>query len=457
MENVLSAGFSRVTMTPAEPLPLGGFGVEEKRMHETLGYEICVSALALTDSRGQTLLLFSVDLANADTPLCQRIREQLEQETGIKQEHIYICATHSHSAPAVRRTDMDCIRRYNEQVCGWFSRAAAEALEDRKPCAMYAGSIESENLNFVKHYKARDRHTGQLSVVGDLFGDPNEKILLEHISKADPTVHLVRLERSEGRDIVLTNFRAHPHFDGGLDKHILSADYIGAFRTALEALEDCHAIYFQGACGNINHTSRMKRPEQKYHTAKSYGVALAAVVAEGLARHMTPCQDVRFETEQFLFAAQVQRFSPALLEGAQKVQKAWLKNGSYAQCAELAKPYGIRSPYHAASIISSIDRPDSVGEMLLNVVRLGKELAFATFPGEMFDTLSVRIEDNAPFPYTLLLGYCNHNMSYLPSMKAYNYTCYETDITRFAAGTGEKVADACIDRLNKLHSRCTII
>jgi len=449
MECALSAGFSRVNMNPTEPIPLGGYGNDDARFHETIGQDICVTAVALTDARAQTVLLLSIDLVNADTPLCEGIRKRIYADTGIG--NIYICAVHSHAAPSVRRTDMACIRRYNALVCDRCSQAVQEALKDRKSCSLYTGSIEARDLNFVKHYKALDPKTGEISVLGDLFGEPTGKVHLEHMSKADPTVHLVRFVRSGGKDIVLTNFRAHPHFDGGSKKYLLSSDYIGAFRVALEALEGCHAVYFQGACGNINATSRMAG-EQQYHTAKSYGLALAATVSEGLARHMKPCPSGFIQTAQFTVMAQLQKSAPQLLAAAKQVQQLWKSTYDYKQCNDLGKAFGIRSPYHAGAIIAGKDRTPEDGRLILNTVTVGSALAFVTFPGEMFDTLSMRIEDNSPFPTTLLLGYCNHNMSYLPSMQAYNYSCYETDITRFAPGTGEQVADTCIAHLKKAAS-----
>lgn len=449
MEHTLSAGFSRMSLNPTEPIPIGGYGNEEHRFHEAIGQDITVTAVALTDKRNETILLFSIDLVNADTPLCQQIRQRVFEDTGI--EHVYISAVHSHAAPSVRRTDMDCICRYNAFVCDQCSRAAVEALQTQSPCSLFTGSIEARGLNFVKHYKALDPKTGQKSVLGDLFGCAAGKTVLDHMTQADPTVHLVRIARQTGKDIVLTNFRAHPHFDGGSQKHLLSSDYIGAFRVALEALEDCHAVYFQGACGNLNATSRMVA-EQQYHTAKSYGLALAATVSEGLARHMRPCPAGCIQTAQFTVMAPLQKASPELLEGAQQVYRIWKDSFDYSTCNALGQQFGIRSPYHAGAILARAGWTEEDGKLILNAVSIGNTLSFVTFPGEMFDTLSVRIEDNSPFTTTLMLGYCNHNMSYLPSLQAYNYSCYETDITRFAPGSGEQVADSCIEHLQKLYA-----
>lgn len=449
MDETLLAGFSRVIMNPDEPVPLGGYGNEEHRFHESIGQDICVTAVALTDHEGSTVMIMGVDLVNADTPLCQRIRDAVCGQTGLPQDRLYITAAHSHAAPSVRRMDMPAIVRYNEKVVLWCCQAAAQALSDRKPATISTGTIQTNNLNFVKHYRVRDSITGDVSVIGDLFGTTEGKTILDHVSMADKGLHLVRLSRDGGKDIVLANFRAHPHFDAGSKKYILSSDYIGAFRKALEAMTGCHALYLQGACGNINATTRMSA-ERRYTNSTSYGIALAAAAVEGLEKHMTPCAQGPIRAIQFQLQTQVNRGSTEQLEAAQQVYRVWKETYDYAQCKVLSEPYGIRSPYHAGAIIANTDRPDSDGLLVLNAVCIGPQLAFTTFPGEMFDSLGLRIAENSPFKTTLMLGYCNHNMSYLPSMAAYRYSCYETDISRFAPGTGEQVADACIEALRQL-------
>ena len=56
----------------------------------------------------------------------------------------------------------------------------------------------------------------------------------------------------------------------------------------------------------------------------------------------------------------------------------------------------------------------------------------------------------AAFAMTMMMGYCHHHIGYLPSAVAYKYTSYETDITRFAPGTGESVADQFVEMLREL-------
>jgi len=249
---------------------------------------------------------------------------------------------------------------------------------------------------------------------------------------------------------VLANFRAHPHFTGGYTKYDLSSDYIGAFRMALEAMYDCNALYLQGACGNVNSSTRMSA-ERLYSTCRSHGTALAASVLECLGKHMVDVELAPITTKQVQFYGQIKQVDEELAEAARMVRKIWAETYDRDLCVEKGMPYGIHGPYHAGALLANLDRTtEKDGLMVLNAVTLGKELAFVTFPGEMYDTISVRMEDNSPFATTLMLGYCYHHIGYLPSQAAYKYGSYEVDVTRFAPGTGETVADTYVSMLKEL-------
>ena len=73
-----------------------------------------------------------------------------------------------------------------------------------------------------------------------------------------------------------------------------------------------------------------------------------------------------------------------------------------------------------------------------------------TAPNELFDTNSVWIEENAPTAYTLTLGYTNGHYGYVPSKLAWEYSCYESDITYYTAGTAEQIQQTFLDMLGKM-------
>ena len=456
MESKILVGFNRQVVTPDESIPLTGYSNEPKRFHTSIGQDICATCIAISDSEDTTILMVGMDICTVPPYFHEVARQQVADAVGVPQEHIYMAATHTHAAPGIGKADtIPEAKRFREKFVDAIIVACKEALADRKPATLKVGSVETENMNFVKHYKAKYKaaheKAGQICYIGDNFGDAANTLIVDHATKADPTLHVAQFQREGGKDVVIANFRAHPHFDGGRLKYVLSSDFPGAFRKALESMTDCHAVYFQGASGNLNGRSRIPS-EQVFNSAVSYGLALAGYAAECMQRHMVPAQLDKLRIKQITYYGKINHTMDHLAEKGREIRHIWDTTFDKERCAEMSEPYGIRSVYHAAAVYWNSRRNDQDdGWIILNAVSFGKDFAFVTFPGEMFDSVSVRMEENSPFRHTMMLGYCYHHIGYLPSAAAYKYTSYETDITRFAPGTGEAVADAQVEMLRELY------
>ncbi len=450
MEEKLYVGFDRQEVTPEESIPLGGYGNEPKRYFTSITNPICVTCVAITDSAETTIALVSMDAVSVVPFLATEALARISEATGLPKEHIYLSATHTHSGAGMKVGDtLPCMGRFREKYCQKLIEVCLNALKDRKEATMATGSIETQNMNFVKHYKAADKVTGEICYVGDQFGDIKKVNLLDHATVADPTLHMVKFTREGDKPVVMANFRAHPHFDGGYKKYILSSDYIGPFRDALEAIADCHGVFFQGACGNLNSSTRFPS-ERRYTTSASYGLGLAGFAVECLEKYMTQVPVGPIRTTQEEIFGEIKRAPQELREKAELVLAAWEETLDQKKCKEVGAPFGIRSSYHAKAIKFHADFGPNEARMVLNAVAIGDHFAFATFPGEMFDSVGQRMEGNSPFKFTMMLGYCGHHVGYLPSSEAYKYTSYETDTTRYAPGTGEIVADKQVEMLRRL-------
>ena len=169
---------------------------------------------------------------------------------------------------------------------------------------------------------------------------------------------------------------------------------------------------------------------------------------------MMPAQAGDIKVTKATFIGDLNAVPTHLIPKATEIKALWDETHDRQLCEEHGAPFGIRSPYHAGAILANLKRVKEVDCRLeLNAVSLGEELAFVTYPGELFDTLGARIEENAPFKTTLVIGYSQDRKGYLPSSVAYKYTSYETDTTRFAPGTGEKLADTYVELLKTLKEK----
>ena len=115
---------------------------------------------------------------------------------------------------------------------------------------------------------------------------------------------------------------------------------------------------------------------------------------------------------------------------------------------EVAKRYGIRSPYHANAIVRKAAQPLSE-TMEINALCLGSDVAIIT-GSEMFDTISIKTEEASPFKMTATMGYCNAYRGYIPSKFGFEYTCYESDVAWFAPGIAEKMIETYTEMLKEL-------
>ena len=441
----LCAGFARADITPEAPVPLAGYGSAEKRISRAVLDPLYVQVLALTDAEDNTVLLINWDATRSYTQVQELARQSITQATGVPMDKIYLGATHTHSAPEMHNQRVDSAAAYSVYVVEQTTAAAVAALEDRKPATMSAGSIEVEGLNFVRHYTYQDE-AGNAQYFGDNFGDWVFNDTTTQVGEADKTMYLLRFEREAGPDIAFVNWRAHPHLTGGPSLYNISADWVGAFRNAVEYQTGTQVIYFNGASGNINEKSRISAENLTTDHAE-YGALLANYAIELMESCLEPMDVTTITTRQTIYNAKVNHADDSKFYQAKEIMAQHAVTGVFD--AEQAGAIGIRSRYHADSIISNYNRGESMN-IELNALLLGDQIALVTAPNELVDTNSVWLEENAPTAFTLTLGYTNGHYGYVPSQLAWDYTCYESDISYFVPGTAEAYQQIFLDMIHKL-------
>ena len=432
-------GYGRQDITPEEPVALMGYGRTDKRISTAYLDPLYFSCVAMRDTEGGTILMMSVD--NITGGFTKTIKDNISKATGVPAQNITITATHTHSGPDMDNTTLSYTSTYNAMYKERAVKAATDAIADLKPAKMYFAEIETEGLNFVRHYKMVDG-----SYAGDNFGDFSIGIE-DYASETDTTMYLLKFTREGGEDVIMMNWRAHASMTGGSTKTQISADFVGSVRMYLEEKLGCKFAYYQGCAGNINPRSRIEAdtPTDNY---KEYGQKLGdfALLALNDATEL-PTGPVR--AIEVTLTTKVNHDLDHLKDVAKAIYDKYNVNGDWSAVKAEAASYGIRSSYMASAIVSHADMDPTFDENL-TCLAIGDSLAFATAPNELFDTNGVYVEENSPFEKTIVLGYTNGQRGYVPSQQAYDYTCYESDTTRFAPGTGEQIADKLLNMLNQL-------
>ena len=437
-------GFGRVDITPTESVPLSGMGITSKRMSRVVRDALYATCIALTDEQDTTVLLYTVDLqSTAGTVLSTR--SKIAELTGVPEDHIFMSATHTHAGPHVDNQEIESCARYREVLREKLPLAAVEAMADRSEADLYMGQIEAERMNFVKHYYNVDEKGNKL-FFGDNFGKAVYDDTTRHATDADPTMHLLRAVRAGKKDIVLCNWRAHPHSTSGVTKYDLSADFISDFREFVEK-EGLLCGYYQGAAGNINNRSRLV-DEMYTMECRAYGRKLSEFALKGLENMVkVNCGPIR--TVQKTLTLEINKPTAEEMEYVERVRKVWQETVDFQLAIAEGAEIGIRSPYQANAMRGRY-YDDDTEDTELNAVAFGDAFAMITAPNELFDTISDYVEDHADFPKVLTLGYCNGYTGYIPSAYGFEYSCYESDCCHFKPGCGEIFRDAFMDMLNKL-------
>ena len=448
--DTFSVGFGRMDITPLEAVPISGSAANSTdRMSTTIHDFLKVTCIAMTDENNNTVLFFTFDLQRPDVEIFDFVAMALEQQTGISEENIYFTATHTHSGPDTYNDSFPAIANYKALVLNQAVEAGIAALEDRKPAEIYYSQVETEGMNFVRHYYYLDEN-GEPYYFGDQYHTLKARYDKNtyHMAEADSTLYVVRIAREEEKDIVMVNWRAHPHLFTSASSFKLSADFVGAFRTSMETLYDCNFAYYQGAAGNVNSTSKISG-EARTRDYGEYGVIMANYALEAMKTEKK-LENTTIQTRQNQRVFEQNHTTDHLLAYAKICRQMWKNGASNAEATEYGEQYGVDGPVAAGSIISRASQGATITSEL-NAVAIGDTLCIVTAPHELFDTNSQWLEGESPYEMTMTFGYTNGMNGYVPSAAAFEYGCYEANCTNLMPGGGELIQEEFLVMLEDMY------
>ena len=433
----LQVGYARESIMPEGSVNIGGAGNQAHRLSDGFLDILYATCIAATEG-DTTILLFSTDTLTAREPWTTEARNMINEATGVPQANIQIGGTHTHSAPAVGGGE-EAIQKWKPVYMNALVTAAKKALADQAPATLYGATVETEKMAFVRHYLMSDG-----SYAGSNFGDFNKGIV-DYATLPDEEMVLVKMEREgDKKDIMLMNFQAHPCF-GGEFYHSLTADFIATTRTAFEQQTGMHFIYFTGASGNQNTSSRTNGENGPHNgNMKDYGDRLAKYAIDAMAT-MEQVTGTGVKTTQVKLEYKSNDYGQDRLEDARLVSKMYAENGDSTSANGYAKSLGFQSVFECNGIVNCSKYP-AVQEMELNVCSFGG-IGFIAAPHEMFSNTGIYLKDNSPFAYTVISTTTNHYNNYFPTREAFAYGCYESFTARFASGVAEDVAEQYLQML----------
>jgi len=435
---MLKVGSSQVNITP----PVGTVLVGQWAARKSTGINDELFASAMVFDNGETrLALVSCDVLSIGNTTKRAIRNLVGQETNIPPEHLFLCATHTHTGPAiVSALGTNADPAYTEQFIKLVAGAVKMAEDRLEDADIGYGSGDGSGWAFPRRYWMKDGTVRMHPRKGD------ENIVRVQ-GKSDPQLNVLYAKNKAGETkAMLVNFACHSTVVGG--DRVISADYPGAIRDVIKKVEGENTVvlYANGACGDVCQidVENPNRNEHGHAWRERMGLALAAESLKVMAASDTVGEKVQMDIRSEILPIPIREIPQDRLEEARKF---------YAN-RPLDPPPTVREEIvHRELILLQEERendPNAYAELM--AIRIG-DAAIIGIPSELFAELGLRIKAGSPWEPTFVVELANGCVGYIPTAEAFTGGGYETDLVRsskLVPEAGEMVVQKAVELLKEL-------
>jgi neutral ceramidase len=373
----------------------------------------------------------------------EEARRLAEVASGIPQGHIMISATHTHTGPLMASggardgaygATLESAQQYVKSLPGKIAQSVVAAAAKLEPARVSFAKGHEDSISFNRRFFMKD------GTVGWNPGKLNPNIV-RPAGPIDPSVSVVLFETEEDRALATyVNFALHLDTVGGLK---FSADYPATLAAILGKVKgpEMLTVFSIGAAGNINHIDVKTRTPQKGHAeAARIGTVLAGEVIKTYAA-MQPLTAPELRVRSRTIQLQPASLKDGDLERAKSIM-ADLDGG---------KTLKFLDTVFAFKVLDTAARQGKPLEAEVQVITLGKQLAWVALPGEIFTELGMTIKQSSPLPMTIVAELAHGPGTYYPNEAAVPQGNYEVVTSRVAPGSGERLVDAAKQLLSDLY------
>jgi hypothetical protein len=439
----LRAGIGIADITPPIPFRMSGYFNERL----STGVKDRLAAKAVVFQQGETTAaLVFCDLIGISLDVSTRSRRLASEATRIPADHIVVAATHSHTGPlyfgalhqyfherAIAKLGKDPFETvdYPTLVVESIVAAIVQAKSALQPVELEAGNAHEERISFNRRFHMKD------GTVRFNPGRLNPEIV-RAAGPIDPQVGAIWLKRRGETNpwAAIVSFALHLDTVGGTE---YSADY--PKMVADELRKSCGPeftlLFGAGTCGDINHidvTTRQSRTPAEIGRmlAETLQQAKQRSVFAGIAESSLAVKSVKVQMP-------LQEYSPG--EIAEARQRMDLVGNRELPFLEQVKACTIMD-------LQLLGMKERLFE--IQAIRLDRDTAMVTLPGEVFVELGLAIKSASPFKTTLVVELANDDPAYIPTRKAFAEGSYEIVNSRVQPGGGERLVQAAVDLLKGL-------
>jgi hypothetical protein len=399
----LRAGVCRVDITPPLGVEPGAWRLRTGRA-DGVDEPLLAQALVLDDGR-RRIALVATDLLWMPRHIAEAARRRIAELTGIPADGVLLNASHNHSAPVLLEPDSV---RAAVRTAGLEGYAAA--LPDRLAGAVYGAHVRRQAA-------AIGAGVGRTPGVSVNRVDPRRSV--------DDTVTVLRVDGEDGTMAIVAGFACHGTCVGGQTLR-WNADFPHALRVAAErAHPGAECLFFQACAGDLaplDYWFGNEAPVPHGYPARDrVGRALAAEVCRVLPTVRTGGEtELAVETRVVPLRrrrlpwpdADLDRVEQRLAGDSEPAfPEVWPDEVHTATSAQ-------RFPLHyqrgALGMYRDMRRRQDVPvQAEVQALAIG-DIAIVATGFELFSGPGRAVREQSPFRTTLVLGYCNDYLGYLP-------------------------------------------
>jgi len=421
----LRLGLYEADLNPALGLPIAGYTYQKiaSGFHDRL----YVKAISLR-SRDDRVLLASVDTCGVGKQMCAEIKQEMETRHGVPSDNVVILATHSHSAPDTLAWSL----RWNKRTSPEIEEAMVSNRDRTREIISWS---LSQAMAFEEPVSSV--HFSSVRTPG-LFTNREDRS-----RKIDDTVTVMMMKGK--KSALILNHHYHPTVLGA-NNYDYSADFPAYLTERVKekiGVDQVNCI--TGACGEVSVRLVLGdefAPRRNIANTMKYGVRLADYVVRSLK--------FAKQLKDFALNSQVRHLKLDV-----KKKPTWEETRALKQDLEdrIKRAKNAREKtaleFRLEGVIFWLDTLDLYGGQLpstldadVGAVKLGADgLAFAWAPAEICSHTGFVVKERSRYKVTMLSGYGNGIIGYMPSAQSYKNQEYEALST--------PVTETAIDRIEE--------
>jgi hypothetical protein len=450
----LRAGLSKIDITPTQPVKMAGY---ESRKDPSQGVHDPLGARALVlEKDGQRLVLVSLDNLGFYNGTAEPLRQAIVDSCQLKPSELFLCAIHTHSAPALGLDPQKAGPvnvEYTRTLQGKLVevvQAALKRLEPAQATVCFGSSPVGVNRREVVQEGAG--HPPLPSEGRGARGEGSEfnpsihqtKVVLgRNPSKmTDREVQVLRLSRPGQDKLAGVLFAYSTHSTSlGAKNYLISGDIHGIAEQFLENYygQDVVAPGFAGASGNIDPWVRVLPDFRTNNGWLPEPVLMGTMLGEEVARVLEGPQtaltnlSIRTLLKTVALPGKVSSDSQATTNSTFSSRspsplRGERARGEGSESSELA----LTAPFN------------------ITVACLG-DIAFVGWGGEVFNEIGAAVKKGSPFQHTFILTHCNGAAGYLPTPESYPEGGYEVQSSKFGPAAAEVLITETLHMLRDIH------